>query len=263
MKPSDMFVELRITEETTMINDETRRKLREMSMEEMICALDIQSSENAYTMMPFDDRIKRLVDYVYQEKYNGKVKRLLKQAHFRIPNAEVHDIHYSERGLDRELLLELSTCQFIHNNSNVIFQGFTGSGKSFLACALGRQACKQGIRTRYIRIPDLLMARDEAAEQKHGIGRFLKQFSTYKLLVLDEWLLSDSSDEELHFLFELVERRHEESATIFCTQYKVEDWHAKLGGGVLADSIMDRIVHKSFRAYSGNLNMREFYARRK
>lgn len=80
--------------------------------------------------------------------------------------------------------------------------------------------------------------------------------------VLDEWLLNDLSDEELHFLFELVERRYEESATIFCTQYKVEDWHARLGGGVLADSIMDRIVHKSFRAYSGNLNMREFYAKR-
>ena len=105
MKPSGMYVELRITEETTMINDETRRKLREMSMEEMICALDLQSSDNSYAVMPFDDRIKRLVDYVYQEKYNGKVKRLLKQARFRIPNAEVQDIHYSERGLDRELLL--------------------------------------------------------------------------------------------------------------------------------------------------------------
>lgn len=117
-----------------MINDETRRKLREMSMEAMIFALDLQSSDNAYTAMPFDDRIKRLVDYVYQEKYNGKVLRLLKQTQFRIPNAEIQDIHYSDRGLDRELLLELSSCQFIHNNSNVIFQGFTGSGKSFLAC---------------------------------------------------------------------------------------------------------------------------------
>jgi len=218
MKTPDMFVVLRITEEITMINDETRRKLREMSMEEMIFALDLQSSDNAYTAMPFDDRIKRLVDYVYQEKYNGKVQRLLKQARFRIPNAEVRDIYYSERGLDRDLLLELSTCQFIHNNSNVIFQGFTGSGKSFLACSLGRQACKQGIRTRYIRIPDLLMARDEAAEQKRGVSRLLKLYNNYKLLVLDEWLLTDLSDEELNFLFELLERRYEASATIFCTQ---------------------------------------------
>ena len=103
MKTSDMFVVRRITEDITMINDETRRKLREMSMEEMIVALDIQNTNNSYAALPFDDRIKMLVDYVYQEKYNGKVKRLLKQARFRIPNAEAQDIHYSERGLDREL----------------------------------------------------------------------------------------------------------------------------------------------------------------
>ncbi len=93
MKTSDMFVVRRITEDITMINDETRRKLREMSMEEMIVALDIQNTNNAYAALPFDDRIKMLVDYVYQEKYNGKVKRLLKQARFRIPNAEAQDIH--------------------------------------------------------------------------------------------------------------------------------------------------------------------------
>ncbi|MDD2554318.1 MAG: ATP-binding protein [Desulfotomaculaceae bacterium] len=245
-----------------MINDETRRKLYEIGMEEMITALDLQSVDNTYTTLPFDDRIKMLVDYVYQEKYNGKVKRLLKQARFRIPNAEVHDIYYSDRGLDRDIFMELSTCQFIHNNSNIIFQGFTGSGKSYLACSIGRQACKQGIRTRYIRVPDLLMARDEAAEEKMGIGKLLKKYSNYRLLLLDEWLLNDYSDEELHFLFELLERRHEQVSTVFCTQYKLEDWHTRLGGGVLADSIMDRIIHKSFRVYSGSLNMREFYARR-
>ena len=117
--------------------------------------------------LPFDERIKMLVDYVFQEKYNGKVKRLLKQARFRIPNAEILDIYYPDRGLNRDLLLELSTCQFVHNYSNIILQGFTGSGKSYLACSIGRQACKQSIRTRYIRIPDLLMERDETAAEKY------------------------------------------------------------------------------------------------
>ena len=250
-----------ITEDIAMINDETRRKLREMNLEEMITILDMQNDDNTYAGLPFDDRIKMMVDYIYQEKYNAKVKRLLKQAHFRIPNAETRDIYYTDRGLDRELMLELATCQFIHTGSNVIFQGFTGSGKSYLACAVGRQACKQGIQTRYIRIPDLFMLRDEAVEERMGIGKLLKKCSNYKLLLLDEWLLSDYSDDELHFVFELLERRYGESSTIFCTQYKVEDWHARLGGGVLADSIMDRIIHKSFRVYSGNINMRELHAR--
>lgn len=252
-----MCAALIITGCIIMINDETRRKLREMNLEEMITVLDLQSADNTFTALPFDDRIKMLVDYIYQEKYNGKVKRLLKQAHFRIPNAEVRDIYYTDRGLEREIMMELTTCQFIHTSSNIIFQGFTGSGKSFLACALGRQACKQGIQTRYIRIPDLFMLRDEAAEEKMGICKLLKKYSNYTLLLLDEWLLSDYSDDELHFLFELLERRYNESSTVFCTQYKVEDWHTRLGGGVIADSIMDRIIHRSFRVYSGNINMRE------
>lgn len=245
-----------------MINDETRRKLREMALEEMITALDLQNKDSIYTNLPFDERIKMLIDYVYQEKHNGKVKRLLKQARFRIPNAEFHDIYYPDRGLDRDLLLELSTCQFVNNHSNIVFQGFTGAGKSFLACSIGRQACKQRIRTRYIRIPDLLMERDEAAEEKRGIGKLLKKYGNYRLLLLDEWLLNDYSDEELHLLFELIERRYDTASTIFCTQYKVEDWHGRLGGGVLADSIMDRIIHKSYQLYSGDINMREFLAKR-
>ena len=246
----------------TMINDETRRKLRELAMEEMITALDLQNNDCLYVNLPFDERIKMLVDYVFQEKYNGKVKRLLKQARFRIPNAEILDIYYPDRGLNRDLLLELSTCQFVHNYSNIILQGFTGSGKSYLACSIGRQACKQSIRTRYIRIPDLLMERDETAAEKRGIGKLLTKYSNYKLLLLDEWLLNDYSDEELHFLFELIERRYDAASTIFCTQYKLEDWHGRLGGGVLADSIMDRIIHKSFQLYSGDINMREFLSKR-
>jgi DNA replication protein DnaC len=78
---------------------------------------------------------------------------------------------------------------------------------------------------------------------------------------LDEWLLNDYSD-EFHLLFEFIERRYDTASTIFCTQYKVEDWCGTLGGGVLADSIMDRIIHKSYQLNSGDINMREFLAKR-
>ena len=81
----------------------------------------------------------------------------MQQSKLILPKAEVHDIYYDGRGLNRDAIQELSTVQFLHNKTNVIFQGFTGSGKTFLACALGKQACKQQIRTRYIRLPDLLV----------------------------------------------------------------------------------------------------------
>jgi DNA replication protein len=243
-----------------MINEETRRKLRELNLEEIITALDIQSNDTRYAALPFDDRIKMLVDYIYQEKYTGKVKRLMKAARFRIPAADAHDIYYVERHLDREQLMGLSTCQFISNCRNVVFQGFTGSGKSYLVCALGKEACKQGIRTRYIRLPDLLMEWEEAKLEQHGLPKLLKKYSYYTLLILDEWLLQMPTEEQLHFLFELIERRYDQGSMIFCTQYKNEDWHSRLGGGILADSILDRVSHRSIPVYSGDINMREYLA---
>ena len=246
-----------------MMNDETKRKLREMNLGEMIDAIEIQKQDISYTSLPFDDRIQRIVDYLYQEKYNSKVQRLIKLSKFRLSKAEVNDIYYIERGVDRHTIQELSTCQFLEIHSNIIFQGFTGSGKTFLACAIGRQSCKQGIRTLYIRIPDLLMERDEATLKSQGIPKLLKKYSGYGLLILDEWLLDDLSDEEQHFLFELMERKYDDTSTIFCTQYRKEDWHVRLGGGVHADAIMDRIVHNAVWVETGNMNMREFYSKRR
>lgn len=157
--------------------------------------------------------------------------------------------------------MTLATVQFIDNNIDVIFHGFTGSGKSYLACALGKEACLRGVKTRYIRLPDLLMLRDEADLMKQGISKLLKKFNSYKLLIVDEWLLDELSDKEQHFIFELIERRHDSSSTIFCTQFKKEDWHERLGGGVHADAMMDRIIHNAAWVYAGNLNMRQFYSK--
>jgi DNA replication protein DnaC len=245
----------------SLLNEETRRKLRELNLSEMIDAIDTQSQDVGYTTFSFEDRMKMAVDYIYQKKYNTKVQRLIKIAKFRITNAAFNDIYYIDRGLDRQKMMALSNCQFIDTSTSVIFHGFSSSGKSYLACAIGRQACMQGIRTRYIRTPDLLMLRDEASLTKQGIPKLLKKFSNYKLLILDEWLLDDLSDEEQHFLLELIERRHDYSSTIFCTQYKKEDWHSRLGGGVHADAMMDRIVHNAVWVYAGDINMREFYSR--
>lgn len=245
----------------SLLNEETRRKLRELNLSEMIEAIDQQAQDIGYSTMSFEERMKLAIDFVYQNKYNSKVDRLIKSAKFRIANASFHDIYYIDRGLDKEQLLNLSTVQFIDMNASVIFHGFTGSGKSYLACALGKQACMHGIRTRYIRIPDLLMLRDEATLVPQGISKLLKKFMSYKLLILDEWLLDELSEEEQHFLFELIERRDDTSSTIFCTQFKKEDWHARLGGGVHADAMMDRIVHNAAWTFTGNLNMRQINAK--
>lgn len=247
-----------ITEEVAMINDETKRKLRELNLSELITGLEMQQGDINRVTQPFDERMQHLIDYLYQEKYNSKIQRLMKLSRFRLPKAEVNDIYYVERGIDRLAIQELFTCQFTGSSSDVIFQGFTGSGKTFFACALGRQACKQQIRTRYIRLPDLLVEHDEATLTPRGASKLLKRYSGYGLLILDEWLLEDISEAEQHFIFELIERRHDSTSTIFCTQYRKEDWHARLGGGIHADAIMDRIVHNAVWVETGTMNMREY-----
>lgn len=218
-----IFAEQLIMEVAAMINDETKRKLRELNLTEVITALEVQQRDVNCITLNFDERFQRIIDYLYQEKYNAKIQRLMQQSKLRLPKAEVHDIYYDGRGLNRDAIQELSTVQFVHNKTNVIFQGFTGSGKTFLACALGKQACKQQIRTGYIRLPVLLVEHDEATLTLKSNIQLLKRYSSYGLLILDEWLLEDISKKEQYFLFELIERRHDSAPTIFCTQYRKED----------------------------------------
>ena len=243
-----------------MINDETRRKLEEMGLGDMLHALEIQATQQSYLSLSFEERFQLLVDYTYQEKYTNKVKRLIKLAKFRFPQATIDDIYYTERKLDRNKVLNVASCQFLSNCTNIIIDGFTGSGKSYLSCAIGKAACQQGYRTRYIRMPDLMQMHDEATTTVTGVSKLLKKFENYTLLIIDEWLVDDLSRQQEHFLFELIERRYTDTSTVLCTQYRIEDWHNRLGGGIHADAIIDRLVNNSIHIYSGDLNMRQIKA---
>lgn len=244
-----------------MINDETKRKLRELNMSEIISGLELQQSAPSYVSLPFDERIQHLIDYVYQEKYNNRIQRLIKAAKLRFPQADIHGIYYDGRGFSRELLMELISCQYIHSHQSVILQGFTGSGKTYLACALGKQACLNQIKTRYIRLPDLLMEYGDASLIPGQQKKLLAKYGRIPLLILDEWLVSDISDNELYFLFELMERRSDATSTIFCTQYRKDDWIKRLGEGVQAEAIVDRYSYTGYWIETGSMNMREYCAR--
>src|SRR5699024_7292410 len=112
-----------------MLNNDTRKKLRELNLEEMVQLID-QQQKHAHTLhQTFEERFETIVDHVFQEKYNKKVHGLIRRAKFRIPNADVTGMYYEERKIDCHLFQKLSTCSFIENNMNVIFAGFTGSGK--------------------------------------------------------------------------------------------------------------------------------------
>lgn len=244
-----------------MINEETKRKLRLMNIGEFIEASEEQEQDVNALALSFDDRFQMMVDRVYQQKYNDKVHNLIKRAHLRLPKADIHNVFYHEkRTLSRGVIDELATGKYIDENQSIILQGYTSTGKTYLGCALAKEACRQLHRTRYIRVPDMLTEYADKSLLPGGKEKVLRKYSGFKVLVLDEWLLNDLSKEEIEFLFELSERRYDISSTIFCTLYRTEDWIKRLGSGAYAESIVERYEHNSIRIETGSMNMRDIFS---
>lgn len=127
---------------------------------------------------------------------------------------------------------------------NVFIIGATGSGKSYLSCALGNRACQDNYKVRYIRMPDLF-AELELAKLQNSYNRQLKNFHTRDLLIINEWLLYPITNQQQQLILEVIEGRYRHRATIICPQYAVGGWHEKLGGGAIAESIMDRLTSRA------------------
>ena len=163
----------------------------------------------------------------------------------------MEDIEYkSDRKLNKEQLLRLSTCSYIADKNNIIIMGATGAGKTYLSCALGMAACRHFFTVKYIRLPDLL---DELSMAR-GEGVFQKVMHGYKkidLLILDEWLLIPLSATESRDLLEIIESRYSRCSTIFSSQFDVSGWHIKISDAPLSEAILDRIVHNSYSVIIG------------
>ena len=239
------------------VDTETKRKLREMGAGTLLEALDSED-EGLVLGMSFEDRLRLVVDEAHSAFNHAKVEGLIRRAGLRYPQADLRRVdRVDERGLDRHVLAQLGTCSFIERQQNVVFQGFTGSGKSYLGCALAKQACQHRFRAHYIRMPDLEEAWAQALDKPQGTTKFLRKYAAFTLLVIDEWLLDHPDESMRSMLLELLERRYDAASTVFCTQYAKKDWHQRLGSGVHADAIMDRIVHNTIWVDTGTHNMRE------
>ncbi|WP_405216917.1 ATP-binding protein [Agrococcus sp. Ld7] len=244
----------------SMLDTETKRKLREMNASELLEAIDGQD-QSLTISLPFEERVRLAVDDAYAAFTHSKVSGLIRRAGLRYPNADLRRLDLlEERGLDRHLLAQLGSCSFVTRQQNVVFQGFTGSGKSYLGCAIAKRACEHRIRAHYIRMPDLEEAWIAAQDKPGGASKFLRKYAAFTLLVIDEWLLDRPSDSMRGMLLELMERRYGETSTVLCTQYLQKDWHQRLGAGVHADAIMDRIVHNTLWVDTGTYNMRQHTA---
>lgn len=229
-----------------MLIENTVNKLREMHLSIMASAFKEQLDNQQFQSMSFEDRLGLIVDKEWCTRKSNLLKKLIKQAGFSEPHACVEDIEYhADRNLDKNQIARLSTYNYIAEHHNVMLLGATGSGKTYLACALGIAAVRNYLTVKYIRLPELLV--DLSIARGSGtIRKVMAQYKKYSLLIIDEWLLYPLKDTESRDLLEIIEARYKKASTIFSSQFDVPGWRDKLNDPILADAICDRIVHDSY-----------------
>ena len=230
-----------------MLLEQTHEKLIAMKLFGMASSLKDRIERVDHQSLSNTEFLGLLVDDEYLYRENRKLTARLKVAKFKERAACLEDIDYAtSRGLRKQQLLELAQNRWITAHQCVIVTGPSGVGKSFIAQALGQHACRSGFTVQYLRLPTLL-AQFVQARAQGTYDRLLKRLAKLSVIVLDDFGLASLSELEKQDLLEAIEERYGVGATIVTSQLPVADWHEYLGGGRLADAILDRLVHNAHR----------------
>jgi DNA replication protein DnaC len=242
----------------SLFNNPTIEKLKEMKLKVM--AEMFTETNPEMLSLSFEDRLGLMVERQWLAKKNAKTQNLLRVANFGI-NACLEDVDYSsERSIDKKTIVTLSTCNFIEQKLNIIISGKTGSGKSFLACAFGNNACRRGYSVKYYRVPELLIEIQDA-KIEHRYLKFISQLQRIKLLVLDDIGLKSYALDEGRELLEIAESRYNKASTIMAGQIPHSEWYDLFPDTITADAFMDRMIHNSYiLALDSKKSMREIMA---
>lgn len=239
-----------------MLNQQTLDKLYIMKLLGMADGFKEQLQQPSFQDLSFDQRFGMLVDGQWTWKENKRLKRLLKEAKLKL-QACVEDIDFkTSRGIEKSVLLNLASCNWIRNHQNLLISGPTGVGKTFLVCALAQKACREGFRTLYLRMPQFFY-QIALARADGTYGNLMKKFSKTHLLVLDDLGLTSLNDTERRDLLEVIEDRHGATSTLITSQLPVENWHDHIGDPTIADAILDRIIHSAHRIQLKGGSMRK------
>jgi DNA replication protein DnaC len=212
----------------------------------MVKGLEEQMRMTGLEEIDFVERLGLLVDREMTERENRRLKDRLAKARLR-QSAVVEDVDLrTPRGLDRSLFVSLCSCQWIAQHLNVLITGKTGTGKSFLACALAQKACREDFTVAYHRVPRLLS--DLGIAKVDGrYSKLLASLSRIDLLVLDDWGLHPLVDTQRRDLLEILEDRYGRRSTLVTSQLPVKMWHEAIGDATLADALLDRLVHNAYQ----------------
>jgi len=190
--------------------------------------------------------LELLLQAEIQDRVNKRFDRLTKAAMFRY-QASIEELKYdASRGLDKGLLSSLATGNYIEKGASVLITGATGCGKSFVSSALGHQACNQGYKVMYFNVQKLLQ-KTKMARLEGTIHQLFQKISKAQLIILDDFGLTHLEQQHQMDLMEIIEDRHARSATIIASQLPVANWFDIIGEATIADAILDRLVHTSYR----------------
>ena len=230
-----------------MLREPTIEKLQTMRLAAMAAAWAEQEKNANVAALSFDERLAMLVDAEWMARENKRIGRALKEAKLRISQACVEGIEYSaRRELDKAVVRQLTTCRWVTEHQTVLVTGATGTGKTYLACAIAQQACRKGFRAIYRRAPrffdEMRLARADGS-----YPRLLARIARVDVLVIDDFAIAPVAESERRDLLEVLEDRYGSRATVITSQLAPERWHDYLADPTVADAICDRVLHGAHR----------------
>ena len=236
---------------------QTLVRLRELKLSGMVAALEHQQEQvSTFEALPFIERLSLLLEHEHLMRENRKQVRLIRQAQFKL-NATLTEIDYTHpRNIKRAQVARLAQGDWIERSQNLLITGPCGSGKTYLACAIGHAACMREYSVRYYRLSRLLLELNQA-KADGSYSKLLKQLAKVRLLALDDWGLEPLQPAHRHDLLEILDDRHDNSSTIVISQLPTDQWYAAIGDNTLADAILDRLMHNAHSLKLKGASMRK------
>jgi DNA replication protein DnaC len=226
-----------------MLTEPTLEKLKAMRLDAMATTWSEQKDKPEVHQLAFDERFGMLVDAEWLHRENKRTTAALRDAKLRLTSACVEDIDYpAYRELDRAQIRQLATCRWVVEHQNVLVTGATGTGKTYIGCALAQQACRKGYRAIYRRaarlFSELMLARADGT-----YARLLAKIARADVLVIDDFAMTPITDNERRDLFEVLDDRHGTRSTIISSQVPPKRFHDYINEPTHADAICDRLIH--------------------
>lgn len=239
---------------------QTLSRLRKLRLGGMAEALERQCEQpNTYEDLSFTERIGLLVERECIEREQRKQHRLVRDARFRL-KASLADIDYTHpRNLNKAQIAQLAEGEWMARGMNLLVTGPCGSGKTWVACALGRNACMMGITVRYCRVSRLFVELTQA-KAEGSYNRLLAKLARVGVLIIDDWGMEKITTPQRYDLMEIMDDRYGENSTVIISQLPVSEWYAAIGDNTVADAILDRLIHNSHRLELGGESMRKVVA---